>query len=594
MTREEFLEEYEGAQRQMSPETAQRVLDRLLDLTRLCMETDHHDWGLEVIDYCKPQLIRMMYEASGMDMRELNDFLLNHSEYADWRYKMYWDFVLEETYDRFIPFMVYMEKHRPYIKKFYEPRAFTKDGKVALLKVAKELQNLEYDLYKFLGVSLPARTGKSTICIFFLCWIANRHPNAHNAMGGHAGTLVKGFYKELLNLMTSEEYTYSEIYQRWHPNHVMIRDKSAEDYMITLDESDRFATITCRGIDQAWTGAVDVSKDGILYIDDLIRDRQHSLSPSRMEETYQEYLNKMVDRMNDGAKQLMVGTLWNVMDPLERIRKKHENDPDYKFLRIPALDDNDESNFDYVVNGFSAEYYKEMRDRLDDAEWQAKYQQRPYVREGLLFPTDSLNYFDGIVYTGDIKRVFAVIDVAVGGGDNLSMPICAELNSGRKPIIRWIYDKRSTAVTIPRVVDAIIQEVITEIRIEHTGVGYLFEDGLRKELANRNVNFCKVISVNAPNRMSKEDKINGYSDYIKREFEFLSPQKANLEQSDGRVVVYRRDADYQRAMDDMSMYTATGKNTNDDAPDSMAQISIACEQKQNGQVNPIHIDGGLF
>ena len=593
MTREEFLEEYEGAQKQMAPETAQRVLSRLLDLTRLCMETGHHDWGLEVVDYSKPRLIRMMFEASGMDMRELNDFLLNHNEYSDWRYKMYWDFVLEETYDRFIPFMEYMERKRPFAKKFYEPRAFTKDGKVALLKVAKELQNLEYGLYKFLGVSLPARVGKSTICIFFLCWIANRHPNAHNAMGGHAGTLVKGFYKELLNFMTSEEYMFAEIYSRWHPSHVMIRDKSAEDYTITLDEPDRFATITCRGIDATWTGAVDVSQDGILYVDDLIRDRQHSLSPSRMEETYQEYLNKMVDRMNDGAKQLMVGTLWNVSDPLERIRKLHENDPDYKFLRIPALDDDDESNFDYLEKGFSTKYYKDMRDTLDDAEWQAKFQQRPYVREGLLFPSDELKYFDGVVYTGDIKRVFAVIDVAVGGGDNLSMPICAELNSGRKLIIRWIYDKHSTAVTVPRVVDAIIREVITEVRIEHTGVGFLFEDALRKELNDRAVYFCKVISVNAPNRMSKEDKINGYSDRIKSNFEFLSPTKASLEEADERVSVYRRDADYQRAMDDMSMYTSIGKNTNDDAPDSMAQLEIMCEKRSNGQVNPIHIEGGL-
>lgn len=596
MTREDFQSEFKSLQQHIAT-NMQRALELLLDLTRLCMASEHHDWGLEVVDYCKPILIRAIVDASGMQMQELNDFLLEHGEYSDWRYKMYWDFVLEETYDRFIPFMEYMERRRPFIKKFYEPRAFTKDGKVALLKVAKELQNLEYGLYKFLGVSLPARTGKSTICIFFLCWIANRHPNAHNAMGGHAGTLVKGFYKELLNLMTSEEYTYSEIYDRWHTGHVMIRDKSAEDYTITLDEPDRFATLTCRGIDATWTGAIDVSKDGILYVDDLVRDRQHSLSPTRMEETFQEYLNKMVDRMNDGAKQLMVGTLWNVLDPLERLRKLHENDPEYKFLRIPALDDEDESNFDYLVNGFSAEYYKEMRERLDDAEWQAKYQQRPYVREGLLFPSDSLRYFDGLVYNGDVRRVFAVIDTAVGGGDNLSMPICFELSDGRRLIPKWIYDKRSTAFTIPRIVDAIIREAITEIRIERTGVGYLFENALREEMKSRCVTFCKIITVNAPNRMSKEDKINGYSDAIKSNFEFLAPSAKTIipaEEMGNHVQVYRRDADYQRAMDDMCMYTSAGKNNFDDAPDSMAQLQIMCDQKQNGKIEVVHIEGGLF
>ena len=104
---------------------------------------------------------------------------------------------------------------------------------------------------------------------------------------------------------------------------------SADEFTITLGDPDRFATVTCRGIDGTWTGAVDVSKDGYLYVDDLVRDREHSLSPTRMENTYQEYLNKMVDRKNDGARELMVGTLWNVLDPLERMRKQYEHDPRY-------------------------------------------------------------------------------------------------------------------------------------------------------------------------------------------------------------------------------------------------------------------------
>ena len=174
---------------------------------------------------------------------------------------------------------------------------------------------------------MPSRTGKSTICILFLLWIAMKRPNSHSAMGGHSGILAKGFYKELLNMMTGEEYTFQEMFIFWHPkyaNKAFPTDKSAEDFTITIGDHDRFATITCRGIDGTWTGAVDVSRDGYLYVDDLVRDRQHSLSPTRMEDTFQEYLNKMVDRKNDGAKELMVGTLWNVVDPLESIRNKNE------------------------------------------------------------------------------------------------------------------------------------------------------------------------------------------------------------------------------------------------------------------------------
>lgn len=596
MTREEIKIEFDYLKAKYENETeynAQKNLTNLYALCRACMDAGAHESGLEVADYLLPILTRLIEDATGLTMREVNDYILAHPEYSDWRYKLYWNVVLEETYDRFEPFMFYMERKRPFAKKFYEPRQYTKQGKPALKKVAEELENLEHRKYKFLGVSQPARTGKSTICIFFLCWKALRRPNSHSAMVGHSGILVKGFYKEVLNFMSSEEYVFPSVYERWHAGHTMIRDKSAEDFTITLDMPDRFATVTCRGIDATLTGAVDVSSDGILYVDDLVRDREHSLSPTRMENTFQEYLNKCVDRKQDRAQELMVGTLWNVLDPLERLSKMYANNPDYKFLRLPALDENDESNFDYVINGFSTEYYKEMRERLDNAEWQAKYQQKPYVREGLVFPPEELKYFDGIIYDKEIKRVFSVVDVAVGGGDNLSMPICFELESGRRLIPRWIYDKRSVKYTVPRIVDAVISEQISELRIEKNGAGFLLSDNIKDELKRRNVNFCKVIPVSAPTRMSKEDKINGYSDYIKNNFEFLQ-YKCEMPKDLDSISFYERDGDYNRAMDDLHIYTSEGKNVTDDSADSMAQLSIACEKRKNGQIEVLHIDGGIF
>ena len=94
---------------------------------------------------------------------------------------------------------------------------------------------------KFLGVSLPARVGKSTIAIFGLTWLAMKRPNSHSAMGGHSGVLTKGFYRELLNLIDTSEYRFGQIYKFWHENaRKVIRDKSAEDFTINLDKPDRF------------------------------------------------------------------------------------------------------------------------------------------------------------------------------------------------------------------------------------------------------------------------------------------------------------------------------------------------------------------
>ena len=488
----------------------------------------------------------------------------------------FYDVLKLESYYNFESFMFYMERKRHWTKRFYFPRRKT------LKVVVKDLEDLENGIIKFYGLSMPSRVGKSTICIFFLAWVSLRRPNSHSAMGGHSGILAKGFYKELMNLFTTEEYTFSELFYFWNPEYAkkpLVTDKSADEFTITLGNPDRFATVTCRGIDGTWTGAVDVSKDGYLYVDDLVRDREHSLSPMRMENTYQEYLNKMVDRKNDGARELMVGTLWNVLDPLERLRKQYENDPQYRFRRIPALDENDESNFAYEINGFSTAYYRDMREKLDKAEWEAKFMQRPFVREGLLFPTDELRYFNGILPDGDFRRI-GVVDVAWGGGDSLSMPIGAEYENGDVYIYDWVFNKGPKEVTIPLVVGRIIGNEIRQTRFEGNIGGDLYCQYVDEKLQKQDYK-CSCTSRKAPNKVEKLSKIIAYSGDIKRKFIFLDSHKITQEQmkkdADLGIVRYRRNEEYQAAMDELTMFVSIGGNEHDDAADGLTQLEMFIE-----------------
>lgn len=430
-------------------------------------------------------------------------------------------------------------------------------------------------------------THNSTVCIFFLAWIAYKRPNSHSAMGGHSGILAKAFYKELLNFITTPEYTFKELFDYAHPeyaNKPFPTDKSSDDFTITLGDPDRFATITCRGIDGTWTGAVDVSADGYLYVDDLVRDREHSLSPQRMENTFQEYLNKMVDRKNDGARELMVGTLWNVLDPLERINVKYEYDARYYFRRIPALDENDESNFDYEINGFSTEYYRNMRDKLANAEWMAKFMQRPYVREGLVFPENELKYCDGIVEDGTWS-ITALCDPAFGGADRLSMPIkLKHKENGKQIIIDWVYRQGTQNITVPLVADAIIRNVVTELRIEKNAGGGLYADNLKKELERRGCHHCKIILFSASNKMSKTERIIAYSDYVKDNYYFLIENRFLPTMSEDAEIGlnrFRRSEMYDHAMQELQIFTSEGKNYHDDASDSITNMAVNDEKTAN-------------
>ena len=474
---------------------------------------------------------------------------------------------------RFESYCFYMEKNRRVEKRFYKPRRAT------LKIVVDDLQDMEDGKISTYGLSMPSRVGKSGLCIFFLSWVGYRKPNSHSAMGGHSGQLAKRFFKGYDNLVEVPEYTFDELFQRLHPGMKTLEAKSSDpaEFTVNLGEPDEFATLSCRGIDGTWTGAIDVSSDGYLYVDDLVRDREHSMSPSRMENTYQEYQNKMLDRMNDGARKLLVGTLWGVLDPLEREKKQNENNPKARFRKIPALNENNESNFQYEIKGFSTQYYIEMRDRLDPAEWMAKFMQAPFKREGLTFPIEELRFFDGTIPTGR-HRTVATCDAAFGGGDSLSMPICKDFGDDEKLIVGWVHDKRAPEYTVPKVVDAIDRYGVTLLWFEKNSGGQLLAEKVQKEMDARGVAHCKIELYSAPVKMHKEEKITGYSDYVKRKFKFLLPKQKKAE-IDEDAEIYYADEDYRKAMDEMTIWSAEGKKQRDDAPDSISSLAMKMNER---------------
>ncbi len=509
-------------------------LSDLLDIAADAMDREGAvQWGLKVTEYIK----------------ECCEFGIAHRIDEIPLYDLEWKALKCEAPYKFESFLLYMEKKRVPKKKFYEPRRRT------LKVVVDDLQDLEDGKLDFLGISLPPRVGKSTLCIFFLAWVIGRHPESHNAMSGHSGILADRFYNDVQKLTQNEEYTFSEIF----PD-VKLCKKSAEKNELSFSELEAFATLTCRGIDGTWTGAVDISSDGYLYVDDMVRDRTESLSPIRLENRYQDYLNVLVDRKNDGSKELMVGTRWNVFDPLGRVEAENQNDSRYRFRKIPALNENDESNFEYDYGkGFSTEYYHKMRARLDKNEWMAKYMQRPFIREGLLFPEEELNFYNGVLPDGDCITA-AACDVAWGGGDSLSMPFGKAFGSrddGPVYIPDWIFNPGDKYVTKPLVTAKCLQNEPNMVKFEADNGGDEYAESIDSLLQEQgfktNVSWKK-----ASNKMGKLAKIIQYAPDIKRRFYFLKPELQSQE--------------YKNAMEELMMFVQVGANPHDDAADGLVQL----------------------
>lgn len=443
----------------------------------------------------------------------------------------------------FDSYLLYTEKDREPHKKFYLPR------RKVLKTLVDDLQDLEEGKIEFLGVSLPTRTGKSTLCIFFMSWVMGRNPDKANLMSGHSDILTDGFHEECLSFVTSHEYHWCDVF----PN-CKFESKSAKYETINLNTPSRFPTLTCRTVDGTLTGAVEA--ENYLYCDDLVKNREESMNLARLEAKYQSYLNQLVDRKKEGAKELMVGTRWNVADPLGKIQAQFKDNPRYRFRVISALDENNESNFTYDYNvGFSTQYYLDMKTKLDSNEWMAKFQGKPFIREGLLFPEDELNYYNGTLPGIDADRIISACDVAWGGGDSLSMPFCYQFGDVGY-IHDVIFNPGDKDITKPVVVGRIKQHKPHMVRFEANNGGDEYADDIDRIL--REGGFKTNISHRkAPSTQAKLSRIIQYAPDIKK-FYYIDDRNASKE--------------YRNFMSEFTMMVQIGKNEHDDAADSLGQL----------------------
>ena len=408
-------------------------------------------------------------------------------------------------------------------RKFYPPR------RAVLKTLVDDLQDLADGKLDFLGISLPPRVGKSTLCIFYMTWMMGRNPDVANVMSGHSDKLTDGFYRELLSIITdTTQYTWGEIF-----SNSPIVDNSAKNETIDLCRKKRFPTMTCRSISGTLTGAVEIGSGGVLYCDDLIEDLEESLNPLRLQAKYDAYLNQLKDRKKLGAVELMVGTRWNTLDPLGRIQQQYEGNERYRFRVISALNEDGESNFNYQYGlGFDTAYYLDMKASIDDATWCAKYMGKPYIREGLLFPEDELLTYNGILPDGEPEKI-AVCDVAWGGGDSLSMPIIYKY--GENVYLHdVVFNRGDKTVTYPVVIGRIKQHLPHKARFEANNGGHEYADNVDKELRKDGVHI-NVFSRKAPNNQSKLARIIQFAPDINKLLYFVVGCSWNIH-SAGAVV----------------------------------------------------------
>lgn len=451
--------------------------------------------------------------------------------------------LFDAPYD-FDAFCRYIEWNRPKEKRFYEPR------RKRLKAVADALQKLADDKLDILGISMPPGTGKSTIAIFFLCWMAGRSPDKPILGGSHSNSFLRGVYDECLRVMEKGgEYLWHDVFPG-----VRICGTNAKDMRIDLGEPKRFQTIELSSVGSNNAGKVRCEQ--LLYVDDLVSGIEQAMSRERLDKLWEQFTTDLLQRRIGNCKTLIIATRWSVHDPLGRLEQANEDNPRAEFIRLPALNENDESNFDYENSvGFTTNFYRQQREIMDDVSWKAIYQQECIERFGLVYESSRLRRYFKLP---DIEpdAIIAVCDTKEQGNDYCVMPVAYQY--GRDYYIDTIIcDNGKVDVIEHRIAQTLVDLGVQRCRIESNRGGTLFAQEVEKLVAEKGGNTSITTKWTQTN---KETRIETASAIAVNRFLFKDES------------LYEKDKEYRTAMDMMCSYSSVGKSKHDDVPDAMAMM----------------------
>lgn len=449
----------------------------------------------------------------------------------------------------FDSFCIYIEKDRAPEKQFYLPR------RKQLLKCVEAIQGLEDGRLHTVGISLAPGVGKTTIAEFGLAWTSGRNPFLPNLIGSHNTAFLTGMYGEMLRIFDAQgEYRWNDVFPG-----LSVINTNAKDLMIGIgyDKADdmRFKTLQWGSLGSQLAGRVRAAN--WMYLDDPVDGIETAMSRDRLDKLWQTVYTDFFQRaIGNRVKRLVIGTRWSLVDPLGRLEEYYGEDEGALFIREPALDENDESRFNYPYGlGYTTEALRQQREMMDEPSWQAIYMQQPIEREGQLYgPSELRRYFE--LPEREPDSILAICDTKEQGADYCVCPVFYQYGTDFY-MDAILCDNGKVEAVQERVAQLLVDRKVKQCRIESNRGGTIFAQNVQKrvkELGGMTNITTKWTQSN------KETRIQVNSAMVKQHVLFLEDTAPG----------YTRE--YRTAMTQLTTYSMIGKNKNDDVPDAMAMF----------------------
>jgi predicted phage terminase large subunit-like protein len=453
---------------------------------------------------------------------------------------------LSQKHKDFDSYLLYVEKDRDPEDRYYQPRR----NKIYWL--VQKMQRLIDDELDILSISMPPGTGKTTLGEFFISFVMGHYPNTPNLMSSHSGFMTRMFYDAVLNIITSNEYCWSDVF----PD-VIFEGNNAKEETINLGRWQPFKTLTCRPIRGSLTGVTRC--EGFLYVDDLVSGIEEALSIDRLDKLYGEYTTDLKSRKKKKAKEIHIATRWSVHDVIGRLERMYEGNPRAEFIAVPDIDPKTgKSNFDYDYDvGFDEKYFHDMEMSMDDVSYHCLYKSDPIEREGILYhPTELQRYLGGLP-DREPDSILAICDTKDTGTDYNFLGVFYQY--GDRYYLEDLVFKNIDPGTLDELnSDMLVKHHVQQAQFESNKEGSRTANEVER-LVREKGGRCHITKKYTT--QNKETKIIVNSSWVKEHVIFKD------------ITEYEPKSDYGVMMSFLCSYTQLGKNKHDDAPDALAMFA---------------------
>ena len=512
--------------------------------------TDEKDkkYGLKLSARVKELIEKLVVELTGGTIWDLDSYCnLNKVSYdiLDEYYKV---LKLEAPY-LFHSYLLYLEKNRDEEEKFYFPKMeqLNKHGLI------QAMQDLEDDKLDILSISMPPGTQKTTLEKFFSSWIIGRHPKDYSLFFSHSSDITRMFYDGVLDITTSEEYTWAEIF----PD-VKLRDTNAKAEKMDFGKYKPFYSLQCTSVGSKNSGKVRCNR--YLYCDDLIGGIEEALNKNRLDNLWRIYsVDARQRKLNEQVKEIHIATRWSVHDVIGRLKALYAGNKRARFIAVPDIDpETGKSNFDYKYNGMSVEFFESQALVMDDISYRCLYKNEPIEREGLLYHEEDLRRFLSLPLR-EPDAILGICDVKNKGTDFMFLPCMLQYGDDFYLTECICDDTTDYGVQYKRLSDLIVNTNMQQCEFESNAGGDRVSFEVNK-LVSEKGGRCNI--TDKPTETNKETRIIVNADWVKKHVLFRDKEN------------YKPKDDYGIMMNWLLTYSVVGKNAHDDVPDGLANFAL--------------------